>query len=89
MNKQIKETENQIDNLNGHLQFLNEQARKRLEILAKQDGPYSKIDGQIIQLTQRVADHQNFLKTIKELLGVTEDGESESEPEPSINPEKL
>lgn len=68
MNKKIKETTNQIESLQRELEFLSKQGVKRLDVLSKQDGPYSGINGQIIQLTQRIADHENFLKTITELI---------------------
>lgn len=69
MNTQIKKQQNHIITLQKQLNILNEKATKRLDFLATQDGPYSILSGQILQLTQRISDNENALEVMKEMIG--------------------
>ena len=76
-NKQSKILTNQIAQLEKEVNELSSECNKRLEMLARSDGIYQNLQGQLIEKKKRVTDYQNFISLL-----VTTKQENEKEDEP-------
>ena len=80
MNKQAKIIENKIAQQSKEITELQNTCSSRLEVLARSDGVYQNLQGQVMEKQKRLIDMNEFLQMISKELKTDESGKSSRQP---------